>query len=211
VNCRLTFAVVLLAAGASSRMGRPKLLLPWEDTSVLGHLLAQWQRVGAAQTTLVRRADDAALDHELTRLGFDRANCILNPDPDRGMFSSIRCAAQWTGWRTGLTHWVIALGDQPHVRLRTLRALLDFAADHPDRICQPARQGRTRHPVLLPKDAFFQLAETGAPTLKAFLRARVDQIACCELDDAGLDLDLDRPEDYERALALFARPTLHST
>lgn len=204
VNCRLAFAVVLLAAGASSRMGRAKLLLPWGDTTVLGHLLAQWRALGAAQIALVRRAEDAALDHELSRLGFDRADCILNPDPGRGMFSSIQCAARWTGWRTDLTHWVIALGDQPHVRRESLRTLLEFAADHPDRICQPSRQGRPRHPVLLPKACFFQLAETDAPTLKDFLRTRADQIACREMDDAGLDLDLDRPEDYQRALALFA-------
>ncbi|HRY59690.1 MAG: NTP transferase domain-containing protein [Verrucomicrobia bacterium] len=40
--------VVLLAAGRSARMGKPKLLLPWGDTSVLGHLIRQWQSLGAA-------------------------------------------------------------------------------------------------------------------------------------------------------------------
>jgi len=40
----LRIGVVILAAGASSRMGQPKLLLPWNDTSVLGDLLNQWKR-----------------------------------------------------------------------------------------------------------------------------------------------------------------------
>ena len=42
--------VIILGAGASSRMGRPKLLLPWGDTSVIGHLIRQWQALGAAKS-----------------------------------------------------------------------------------------------------------------------------------------------------------------
>ena len=40
------FGVVILAAGASSRMGKPKLVLPWGKTSVLGHLIEQWKQAG---------------------------------------------------------------------------------------------------------------------------------------------------------------------
>ena len=49
---------VILAAGRSLRMGRPKLLLPWGETSVLGHLLNQWRQVGAAQVAVVHAADN---------------------------------------------------------------------------------------------------------------------------------------------------------
>ena len=40
--------VVILGAGASSRMGRPKLLLPWRDTTVIGQIIRQWRELGAA-------------------------------------------------------------------------------------------------------------------------------------------------------------------
>ena len=49
------FGVVILGAGASSRMGRPKLLLPWGDTSIIGHLIEQWRALAAAQIAVVRR------------------------------------------------------------------------------------------------------------------------------------------------------------
>jgi CTP:molybdopterin cytidylyltransferase MocA len=64
--------------------------------------------------------------------------------------------------------------------------------------------------VLLPKAVFQQVAATTAATLKEFLAAEATQVALCELDDPGLDLDIDRPEDYERALLLdaHARQTL---
>ena len=82
--------------------------------------------------------------------------------------------------------------------------MLDFSAAHPAKVCQPARRGHGRHPVLLPKAVFRRMAGSTAATLKEFLAAKPRQVALCELDDPGLDLDIDRPEDYEKALR-FAR------
>src|SRR5436190_23101893 len=101
--------IVILAAGRSQRMGRPKLLLCWGRTSVLGHLVGQWQNLGAAQITVVCAAGDASLETELDRIKFPGEQRITNTAPERGMFSSIQCAAQWQGWNPGLTHFVIAL------------------------------------------------------------------------------------------------------
>jgi molybdenum cofactor cytidylyltransferase len=192
--------VVILAAGASRRMGKAKLLLPWGNTTVLGHLLAQWQALGAAQIAVVCAAGNLDMGKELDRLNVPAADRIINPDPERGMFSSVQCAAQWRGWRPGLTHWAIVLGDQPHVRRQTLQQVLDFSLGHLAEVCQPARRGHGRHPVLLPEAVFRQVASSTAATLKEFLASAAGQIALCELDDAGLDLDIDRPEDYEQAL-----------
>jgi molybdenum cofactor cytidylyltransferase len=197
-----SLGVVILAAGRSRRMGRPKLLLPWGETSVLGHLLGQWRAQAAAQIAVVRAADDQDVRTELVRLGFPEADHIENLAPERGMFSSIQCAAQWRGWRSALSHWAIVLGDQPHLRAGTLRAVCEFSAAQPGKVCQPARNGRRCHPVLLPKFAFLGLAKSNVPDLKTFLSSF--QVAVCDLEDPGLDLDIDRPEDYEKALALAA-------
>ena len=94
-----SLAAFLLAAGRSSRMGRPKLLLPWGGTSVLGHLINQWQVLKAKQIAIVCAAADSLIQAELDRLGFSANDRVLNAAPDRGMFSSIQCAAQWPGWR----------------------------------------------------------------------------------------------------------------
>src|SRR6185503_15148995 len=106
------FGVVILAAGASRRMGRPKLLLPWGETSVLGHLLQKWTELGAAQIAVVYAADTKIIAAELDRLAFSPAQRIQNPAPENGMFSSIQCAANWQGWNQDLTHWIVTLGDQ---------------------------------------------------------------------------------------------------
>jgi len=195
-----TFSVgaVILAAGRSARMGQPKLLLPWGETTVLGHLIRQWQALGATQTAVVCAAGDVTIRAEMGRLGFPADNGISNPAPERGMFSSIQCAAEWAGWQEGITHWAIVLGDQPHLRIETLRTLLDFGAAHPERVCQPAHGGHRRHPVLLPRGIFPALSTSTAATLKEFLNAQ--PVASCPVDDPGLDVDLDRPEDYRQAL-----------
>lgn len=201
----IRFATVILAAGASSRMGQPKLLLPWGSTSILDHLLRQWRALGATGIAVVMAKDDRRMEEELQRRGWDTVARIINPDPARGMFSSIQSAAAWDGWETcaHLTHWVLSLGDQPHVRESTLVSLIQCAAEQPDCVWQPSRQGRARHPVIFPADLFRNLASATEPDLKAFLANRAGRRQLMEADDPGLDLDLDYPADYEKARALI--------
>jgi molybdenum cofactor cytidylyltransferase len=186
-------------------MERPKLLLPWGDTSIAGHQIQVWNGLGARQIAVVCAAGDGTIQTELDRINFPAENRIPNPSPQDGMFSSIRCAAQWNGWTTGLTHWVISLGDQPHLRRDTLQALLDYAAKHPDKVCQPRWQGHCHHPVLVPKPVFLQLATTPAPTFKDFLETQ--SVTGCDVDDPGLAQDIDTPGDYAKALALYSGPS----
>ena len=191
--------VVILGAGASSRMGRPKLLLPWKDTTVIGAILRQWRELAAEQIAVVHRANDAALFAELDRLNFPMQGRIENPQPAQGMFSSVICAANWTGWQREISHWAIVLGDQPHLQTTTLRALLQFAGQNPEAICQPQFGDHGRHPVILPRPAFEQLKDTRARTLKDFLKLVPVRSVQFVTNDSGLALDLDTPEDYIRA------------
>ena len=197
----IKIGVIILGAGASSRMGRPKLLLPWKGSTVVGHLIRQWRELGAGQITVVHRPNDPPMTAELDRLGFPARDRIENPQPERGMFSSIACAADWDGWKPETGAWVITLGDQPHLRLETLRSLLEFHAAHADAICQPEFDGRARHPVILPRRAFDGLKTTSAGTLEIFLKLIPCQHVQCRINDPGLALDMDTPEDYKRAKA----------
>ncbi len=195
----MKLGVVILGAGASTRMGRPKLLLPWRDTTVVGHLVRTWRELGARQIAVVTAPAPEPLAAVLSSLGLGEGDRIENPAPALGMISSVRCAAAWPGWEPALTHWLLTLGDQPQVQSATLRALMDFAVRHADRICQPARHGRARHPVVFPRSTFRALADASVADLKQFLQARPEQRATFESDDTGLDYDLDAPADYERA------------
>jgi len=196
----MTCGAVILGAGKSSRMGGPKLLLPWRKTTVLGHLVSEWIRLGVAQIVVVVAANDEAVQHELDRLSSARLVALHNAHPEEGMFSSIRCAARWPGWAQSFTHIAISLGDQPHLQHQTLLDLMAFAESHPSQICQPARNGRPRHPILLPRADFLALGVCPQTTLKEYLAGA--RIALLDCADEGLDLDIDRPQDYARALKL---------
>jgi molybdenum cofactor cytidylyltransferase len=197
--------VVVLAAGRSTRMGRPKMLLPWGNTTVLGHLIREWTELGATRLAVVCACADNLMAAELDRQHFPESGRIYNTAPDRGMFSSIQCAATWSGWVSAVTHWALVLGDQPHIARSTLRTLLDFTARNAACVCQPARAGKARHPVVLPRAVFSAIPASTAENLREFLSPW--QPALCEIDDSGLDLDIDLPEDYERALKLSAQAT----
>ena len=194
----LRLGVAILGAGASLRMGQPKLLLPWRGTTVIGHLLSQWQELGAAQIAVVLRADDQALAAELDRLDFSRQDRVVNLQPERGMFSSIVCAANWSGWQTNISNWAIVLGDQPHLQPTTLRQLLEFSAEHPAAICQPESGGKAGHPVIFPRLAMAELKNSPAPTLKDYLQLTPLLRGQCSVNDSGVSLDMDTPEDYKR-------------
>jgi molybdenum cofactor cytidylyltransferase len=199
---RLNLAVVLLAAGQSTRMGQAKLLLPWGETSILGHHLQSWQSLGATQIAVVCRPEDAPLERELDRLGLATDRRIHNPQAAEGMFSSILAAARWGGWNASTSHWAIVLGDQPQMRPETLAALLAACANEPSQAHQPSRHGQPRHPVVLPALRFRSLADPGiaARTFKEFLA--LGPVVRVEMDDPGLDLDIDTPQDYRQALRL---------
>jgi len=205
VTCHMSPAehlgVLVLGAGASSRMGRPKLLLPWKDTTVIGQIIGQWRELGARQIVIVHRSNDSALFAELDRLDHPRANRIENPQTGLGMFSSLICAANWPGWQKEISNWAIVLGDQPHLQAATLRALLAFAAQNAGAICQPQSGGHSRHPVILPRVAFSGLKFSRAESLKDFLKSVPCRRAEFAATDPGLALDLDTPEDYRRAQA----------
>ncbi len=206
-------AAVILGAGASSRMGSPKLLLPWGGTTVVGHLVAQWRAAGVGRVAVVLRPGDVALEKELDRIGLPPGDRIVNPRHGEGMFSSVVAAARWEGWGAETEAWAFALGDQPHLRTETLAGLLAFHAAHPGRVCQPVflmTEGRPRHPVILPRSVGMRLGTTAAATLRDFLEEEERSGSLVRQgwpsDDGGLSLDLDTPEDYRKALAAASVP-----
>lgn len=200
----LHFGVLILGAGASKRMGRPKLLLPWGETSILGHLARQWKELGARQVALVVREGAGEEKREWVRRGFREEDLIINYRAEEGMFSSVRTAASWSGWENELSSFVIVLGDQPHLQREMLRELVTFSARNAEKICQPSVDGRAKHPVVLPAQEFRELAGAECKTLREFLESRGGQRAFLESEDPGLTLDLDTPEEYVFAVRSFA-------
>jgi len=137
--------VIIAAAGASSRMGRPKLLLPVGRHLGYRPSSSQWRTLGAAQIECcvpVRKMIGNST-RSWYRLGFPPGGPHCQPRPERGMFSSIQCAAGWEGWGPCLTVWRGAGRPRPHLRMETLRPLL-VSSGTSVKICHPlTKAGRT--------------------------------------------------------------------
>ena len=190
-------AAVLLAAGESRRMGRPKLTLPWgAGGSVIAQVVSRFREAGADPLLVVTGADRQAVERALDDSG---AHCLFNLDyREGGMLSSIR---------VGLTHLqstaaeatLVAPADLPSLTVETLRSLLDHRRRSGADLIVPSYEMRRGHPVLIARahwQSVLDLAE--GETLRDFLRRRAGQIDYVVVGDAGVIQDIDTPEDYQR-------------
>lgn len=193
---------VLLAAGASSRMGQPKLLLPFAGQTVIEHILAILTDAGIQEVIVVTGHAAENLRPHLTAPGITEAH---NPDPDRGMLSSVRVALE--NLPEDATAFLLLLGDQPLVSPPTVHALLNAHNDHPEKIIIPVHNQRRGHPIIIPtqfrNEIMNHFDDTG---LRGLMRKHPDAIR--EINDPSAEIlqDMDTPEDYQRALEKFRAP-----
>jgi molybdenum cofactor cytidylyltransferase len=192
---------IILAAGASSRMGRPKALLPIaaEGTTFLGRLVRTLREAGADDIIVVVGYDADAVRGLIESAGL-AVRTTENRDPSRGQLSSLIAALEVAD-RPGVRAVLVAPVDQPLVAAETVRRLLEVYQRTRAPIVRPARQGRHGHPVILDRSLFDELrrADLSAGAREVIRRHRSDAIDVT-VDDEGAFLDIDTPEEYERVM-----------
>jgi CTP:molybdopterin cytidylyltransferase MocA len=183
--------VVLLAGGASSRMGVPKGLVRTGARLWIEHQLDVTNRVGAGKTILVLGAEHERYTAEIADLEA-RAFVAINPAPERGPFASLQC---------GLAH---VAGDEPTFVLpidvpapaehvwASLRAALDPAID----ATVPVHEGRGGHPVLLSPGLVHRLLRLDTETRLDF-ELRSCAVVRVPVDDARVRCNLNTVEDWD--------------
>jgi molybdenum cofactor cytidylyltransferase len=188
------FDALVLAAGTSSRLGRLKQLLPYGETTLLGHAIATARAAGVRRVGVVVGAHAADVAAEAMRA---RADLVAeNADWAVGMGSSLR-----VGTRALTEHalppdaLLVLLCDQPLVTASDLRRLL--AHGH-DVVVASVYDGATGVPALFPRRMFGALAALeGAAGAKALLRG--SDVARVECPAAAVDIDTEA--DWSRLAA----------
>jgi CTP:molybdopterin cytidylyltransferase MocA len=195
---------IILAAGASTRMGLPKALLaterPGESFAVR---LARTMSAGGAADVVVVAAD---LGADLQR-HFDaaavQARVVVNPDPDRGQLSSLICGLDRAD-RPGVGGVLVIPVDIPLVAPATVRDLIALHQRTAASIVRPRCAGRHGHPILFDRRVFADLRRTPLEQgARAVVRAHVADARVLEVGDHGAIDDADTPEEYAR---LFGHP-----
>lgn len=176
-----TIAAAVLAAGSGTRMGRPKAELVVDGVRLLDRAVAVLHDAGCEPVIAVVRGG--------TRV--TGAAAVVNPDPDRGMRSSLQLAVDAAG---GCDALAVLLVDTPGISAAAVRDVI--AAWRPGRIAVGSYPGRRRgHPVVMDR-ALWREAVTlappdeGARILMWAKRSLVDEVRV--LGDAA---DLDTPAD----------------
>jgi molybdenum cofactor cytidylyltransferase len=192
---------VILAAGRSVRMGRPKALLPCDaaGTTFVRRLAVVLCEGGVEEALVIGRPEDEALRAEVEALVV-RARYIENPDADSGQLSSVLAglaAADHPGVRAILVTPV----DAPMIAARTVTALIDVCRSSGAPIVRAVYQGRHGHPVIFSREMFDHLRRADpAVGARAVLRAHADRLVNFEVDDPGVLGDVDTPADYHTLL-----------
>jgi CTP:molybdopterin cytidylyltransferase MocA len=192
-------AGVILAAGASSRMGRDKALLPWRGQTLLEAHIALLQ----PETDLVIVVAGANAE-ALKPVVYSRAAfLIVNPQPQQGQFSSLRIGLQAV-LNYGRDAAFIALVDRPPVTRETLRALKsEFcdALEHEQWAAVPDSNGTHGHPIAISREMIeaFLRAPAGS-NARDVEHAHHDRIRYVPVADTAATTNWNTPEDYSKGL-----------
>jgi len=192
---------VILAAGRSTRMGRPKALLtlPPDGATFVARVVLAVRDGGVPDALVVGRPDDRPLRDEIDRLAaVARVQFIENRRADAGQLSSV-IAGLNAADRPGVRGILVAPADQPLIRPATIAALLAaFSPATP--IVRATHAGRHGHPVIFGRTMFDAL-RAADPDCGARAVVRTHPVLDVEVDDPGVLKDIDTPGDYERLVS----------
>ena len=189
---------ILLAAGESSRMGQLKALLPWRNTTLLEHQLRSLLDGGVQLVVVV-------VGHDADRLkpiieAVEGASWTLNNDYLQGKTTSLKAGVAALAGQP-ISDVLLLNVDQPR-NADTVRRLLERHQASSFRITIPTHGGKGGHPILIAAELFPELAEIKEESqgLKAVVRRHSEATERYELDDPSVLLDLNTPEQYQKAL-----------
>ncbi len=197
-------AGLILAAGESRRMGRPKALLEYRGATFLDTLVGLFARRCSPVIVVV----GAAADEILRRRGAGPAVYVTNPDYVRGQTSSLQCGLRAVPPQTGGV--LLTLVDHPAVSPETVDAVSSGTglpacpgaeaglAGRPVPLVRvPRYRGRRGHPIWFSRELipeFLALPETAAA--RDVVRSHAAETEFLDLEDPGIVADIDDPEAY---------------
>ena len=195
---------VVLAAGASSRMGgRPKALLPTGrgGGTFLERIVSSLRDGGVDDVVIVTGHHHAAVGGRAARLR-PMVRVVRNPHPERGQLSSL-VAALGAVDHPGVRGMLVTLVDLPLISAATVRAVLDAHRRTGAPLVRPGRDGRHGHPVVFDRRLFGELRRADpARGAKPVVRAHASAGCVVPVDDPGAFTDVDTPDDYRRCFGV---------
>jgi molybdenum cofactor cytidylyltransferase len=200
-------SAIVLAAGMSRRMGVPKQLLRLGGKTILQHTLENVRASDVAEIVVVLGHKAERVEKEIST---DGIKLVRNQEYQQGMGTSLRTglAAVSANAKAAL----IVLADQPFVSAETFDQLIACHQKLRPQIVIPTYNGFRGNPVLLDRSVFAELqGVTGDVGCRAIFGNHTENIHKLAVDDAGILLDIDSQEEFQKLEKAYAEKGGKST
>ena len=187
---------VILSAGESSRMGRPKALLPIDGETFIERIVGALARSRVGKIIVVLGHDADELRRQIE---FLPVTILINQDYRLGQISSLQVAVRYLDKDENCEGMLVHLVDHPYIDGALVDLMIERFHASKKLIVVPRYRGKRGHPVLFARRLFAELLN--APLdhgAKAVVNAHRDETLEIETDDAGIAVDIDTPELYRQ-------------
>lgn len=189
-------AAVVLAAGESRRMGRPKALLPIEGETFIERIVGALRRTSADGVFVILGHNAGDMRRSVEHLPVE---ILVNPDYQRGQLSSLQVAIRHLTRVPDCEGMLVHLVDHPYIDADLVDRMIRRFRESGKLIVVPRFGDRRGHPVLFSSQLFPELLsapiEEGA---KAVVNAHRGETLEIDTENEGITLDIDTPELYRR-------------
>ena len=190
---------ILLAGGEATRMGKPKLLLPWRKTTIIGHVVDTYLKSDISELIVVVGANPDKIKRALAK---KPVFMVENPHYHEGMGTSIRRGVEAASHKTG--GYLIGLGDQPFISADTIDQLITYFVKKRPGIAVCSYKGKSGHPVLFARKFFRDLRSiNGDMGGRTIISEHLNEVTYIEVGSKSITLDIDTPEDYQKLTNLL--------
>ena len=186
-------SAIILAAGRSLRMGQPKMVMPWGNTTIIGKVIETLHSAGIKDKLVVTGQDHDKIERALQKTD---ARLIFNPDHlAGGMLQSLQVGLQAQLPETSAV--LVCLGDQPQIEKVCVEGICSAFEDREGSIIVPSYQMHRGHPWLVEKSHWselLQMAPQKSP--RDFLEANSKLIDYVNISSPTIIADVDTFNEY---------------
>jgi len=192
-------AAVVLAAGESSRMGRPKALLPIDSVRFIEKIVSSFQSTKVGKILVVLGHNAEEMRQKIADLP---VLIVVNNEYKKGQMSSLVAAIRDIQSRQSsaeLDGILVHLVDHPYVNPILVDVMIDRFYESKKLIVVPRYHGRRGHPVIFSRSLFSELQDTPLDQgAKAVVHAHQKDTLEIDTEDEGVTIDIDTPEEYRQ-------------
>jgi molybdenum cofactor cytidylyltransferase len=190
-------AAIVLSAGESSRMGKPKALLRIRGKTFIEQIISAFRATKVGEIIVVLGHNAEELKPKIDPLS---VTVVLNPDYRKGQLSSLIAAIQRLQAESAKVDGVLVhLVDHPFINPAVINDMIDRFYESNRLIVIPTYKGKRGHPVLLSSQLFPELLSTPLDQgANAVVRAHRQETLELETEDEGVIMDIDTPNEYRQ-------------